>query len=137
MTNVEALKLLYTAFGGSAEDVALLTTNVEVLNAIAENFSGTSTAITISEAIANIAEVADAIGKSKMVLATKTITATKSKQTLTPASDNADGYGTITVNAVTAAIDSNIAAGNIKHGVTILGVTGTYEGDVTPSNNDN
>lgn len=133
MTNVEALKLLYVAFGGSADDVALLTTNVEVLNAIAENFSGTSTAVTISEAIANIAEVADAIGKSKMVLATKTITPTKSKQTLTPATDNADGYGTVVVNAVTAAIDSNIAAGNIKHGVTILGVTGTYEGDA-PSN---
>lgn len=133
MTNVEALKLLYIAFGGSADDVVLLTTNVEVLNAIAENFSGTSTAVTISEAIANIAEVADAIGKSKMILATKTITPTKSKQTLTPVSDNADGYGTVVVNAVTAAIDSNIAAGNIKHGVTILGVTGTYEGDA-PSN---
>lgn len=133
MTNVEALKLLYTAFGGSADDVALLTTNVEVLDAIAEHFSGTSTAVTISEAIANIAEVADAIGKSKMILATKTITPTKSKQTLSPATDNADGYGTVVVNAVTAAIDSNITAGNIKHGVTILGVTGTYEGDA-PSN---
>lgn len=29
---------------------------------------------------------------------------------------------------VTAAIDSNIVAGNIKKDVTILGVTGTYEG---------
>ena len=33
-----------------------------------------------------------------------------------------------TVGAVTSAIDSNIQAGNIKRGVTILGVTGTYEG---------
>lgn len=32
------------------------------------------------------------------------------------------------VRAVTSAIDSNIQAGNIKRGVTILGVTGTYEG---------
>lgn len=29
---------------------------------------------------------------------------------------------------VTAAIDSNIVAGNIKKDVEILGVTGTYEG---------
>ena len=29
---------------------------------------------------------------------------------------------------VTASIDSNIVAGNIKKDVTILGVTGTYEG---------
>ena len=33
------------------------------------------------------------------------------------------------LSAVTAAIDSNIAAGNIKSGVTILGVEGTYTGD--------
>ena len=40
-----------------------------------------------------------------------------------------DGLGTVTVSAVTAAIDENIAAGNIKSGVTILGVAGTYSGD--------
>lgn len=34
----------------------------------------------------------------------------------------------VTVNPVTSAIDSNIQAGNIKSGVTILGVTGTYTG---------
>lgn len=32
----------------------------------------------------------------------------------------------VTVNAVTSSIDSNIIADNIKSGVTILGVTGTY-----------
>ena len=36
-------------------------------------------------------------------------------------------YRNITVNKVTSAIDSNIKAGNIKKGVTILGVTGTLE----------
>lgn len=35
------------------------------------------------------------------------------------------GHGTITTSAVTAAIDSNIVAGNIKSGTKILGVTGT------------
>lgn len=41
-------------------------------------------------------------------------------------------YSKITVPAVTAAIDANIVAENIKQGVTILGVTGTYVGE-TPS----
>ena len=34
----------------------------------------------------------------------------------------------VKVNKVTAAIDSNIQAGNIKSGVTILGVTGNFQG---------
>lgn len=129
MTNVEALKILYTAFGGSADDVASASTNVEVLNAISAKFSGEQTALTISEAIYNISQVAGSISKSGMTLTTKTITPTKSNQTVNASSDNADGYSAVTVKGVTAAIDTNITAGNIKHGVTILGVTGTYEGD--------
>ena len=35
MTNVEALKKLYVAYGGQAEDVAELNTNADVINAIA------------------------------------------------------------------------------------------------------
>lgn len=37
---------------------------------------------------------------------------------------------------VTASIDSNIVAGNIKKDVTILGVTGTYEGSGGGGNSD-
>ena len=46
-------------------------------------------------------------------------------------SDFASSYTRIRdvkVNKVTAAIDSNIQAGNIKSGVTILGVTGNFQG---------
>ena len=39
-----------------------------------------------------------------------------------------DGYNGFTIEAVDANIDANIQAGNIKDGVTILGVTGTYTG---------
>jgi len=39
-----------------------------------------------------------------------------------------DGYNDFTIEAVDANIDANIQAGNIKDGVTILGVTGTYTG---------
>lgn len=56
-----------------------------------------------------------------------TITPTTSQQTIT-ASGGVDGYSPITVNAVTASIDNNITAGNIKKNVQILGVTGSYEG---------
>lgn len=50
---------------------------------------------------------------------------TKTTQTFTPPT-GVDGYNLVTVNPVTASIDSNIVAGNIKNGVTILGVTGTF-----------
>lgn len=53
-----------------------------------------------------------------------TITPTTSQQTIT-ASGGVDGYSPITVNAVTSAIDNNITSGNIKSGVSILGVSGS------------
>lgn len=42
--------------------------------------------------------------------------------------DGSLGYSHVTVNPVTASIDSNITSQNIVDGVTILGVTGTYQG---------
>lgn len=60
-------------------------------------------------------------------LENKTVTPSISQQTIT-AGANYNGIGTVTVGAVTSAIDSDIVAGNIKKDVTILGVTGTYEG---------
>ena len=61
MTNVEALKALYTALGGDAADVAGVTTTVEVLNAIAAKYEGTDTATTNAEAIAKVVEKLDAL----------------------------------------------------------------------------
>lgn len=51
----------------------------------------------------------------------------------TTAQTNIDvsSYATASVAAVTSAIDSDIQAGNIKSGVEILGVTGTYTGEAT------
>lgn len=46
-------------------------------------------------------------------------------QTYTPLSPY-NGYTSVKVNAVTSSIDSNIQAENIKEGVSILGVSGTY-----------
>ncbi len=60
-------------------------------------------------------------------LDTLNVTPTTSQQTLTPTSP-VDGWDEVVVAAVDASIDSNIVAGNIKSGVSILGVTGEYSG---------
>ena len=66
------------------------------------------------------------------------MTPTTSQQVITVPSGYS-GNGSVTLNAVTSAIDSNIQAGNIKKNVTILGVTGTYEvaQDIITNINDN
>lgn len=126
MTNVEALRALYVALGGTPADVANANTIVGVLNAIAAKYEGEDDATLNPEAIANITAVLNNI-IPEPVLQDKTVTPTTSQQTIT-AGDGYDGLGTVTVSAVTAAIDANIVAGNIKTGVTILGVAGSYDG---------
>ena len=58
---------------------------------------------------------------------TTSVTPTTSQQTITPTSPH-NGLTSVTVDAVTSSIDANITAGNIKDGVSILGVTGNYTG---------
>lgn len=126
MTNVETLKALYVALGGDATNVANASTIVQVLNAIAAKYEGENDATQNAEAIANIAAVAGNLTPAP-TLENKTVIPTTAEQTIT-AGEGYDGLGTVTVAAVTAAIDANIVAGNIKDGITILGVTGTYDG---------
>lgn len=66
-------------------------------------------------------------GGSSAVISAVTVVPSTSSQTIT-ASSGVNGYSPVNVSAVTSAIDSNIVAGNIKNGVTILGVTGNYTG---------
>ena len=52
-----------------------------------------------------------------------------------PTAAGAIGLSSLAVRAVTSSIDSNIQAENIKDGVTILGVTGTFDGGPLQSKN--
>ena len=55
------------------------------------------------------------------------------EQQIISADSGYDGLDTVTIKAVTSDIDKNIVADNIKSGVTILGVEGTYEASGTES----
>ena len=61
------------------------------------------------------------------VVQTLNVTPLKTAQTFN-APSGVDGFNPVNVSAVTSSIDSNITAGNIKDGVTILGVQGNYTG---------
>lgn len=61
-----------------------------------------------------------------------TVVPSISQQVITP-STGFDGIDEVTVEAVDSSIDNNIVASNIKNGVTILGVQGTYTGGGTPN----
>lgn len=73
-------------------------------------------------------------GSGSAVIEALSITPLTETQTITVQSGT-DGFNPVNVSAVTNAIDANITAGNIKKDVTILGVTGSYEG--TTINNQN
>lgn len=125
--NIEALKALYTALGGSSDTAATLTSEIAVWNAIlalGEVEGKTFIPDAISAVAANFASIDPS---PSLTLDTANVTPTTSAQTLTP--DSGHAYKKVEVSAVTAAIDANIAAGNIKSGVTILGVEGTYTGE--------
>ena len=61
------------------------------------------------------------------VLDTLNVTPDTVAQEIVP-EDGVDGFNKVNVSAVNATIDSNIVPGNIKDGVNILGVNGTYKG---------
>ena len=75
-----------------------------------------------SSVTVNVADV-PAVVKELSVIPTTSV------QTIRP-EQGVDGFSVVNVSAVTSAIDNNITAENIKSGVEILGVGGTYKGTV-------
>lgn len=74
----------------------------------------------------------DTVSVAAISLQSKTATPTTSAQTIS-ADSGYNGLSGVTISAVDSSIDANITAGNIKNGVSILGVTGTYQSVTTQS----
>lgn len=108
-----------------ASEITRINGNIAAAYTAASNKSATL------PATQNSANLATCIGTistgTTPVINSLSVTPTTSAQTIT-ATSGVDGYSPVNVSAVTSSIDANIVAGNIKNGVTILGVTGDYTG---------
>lgn len=82
----------------------------------------------VTQNLSNLSTAIEEIPADEPELDSITITPSTTTQTITPPS-GVDGYDEVVVSAVTSSIDSDIQAGNIKAGVDILGVTGSYTGE--------
>ena len=104
MTTPEALKALYVALGGDADDVATANTSVDVLNAIAVKFEGNGDATLNPDAIMNVVAVLDNMIPDPTLI-DKNITA---NGTYNASSDEADGYKKVVVNVPVNNNNSNV-----------------------------
>ena len=120
MTNAESLASVVTALGGTPSGK----TNTELIAEIVTALGGTPAGDSNDEMLAALASAAGDVAYG--TAQTKTAAPATSSQEIKP--DAGKVLTKVTVSAVTSAIDANIAAGNIKKDVAILGVTGTYEG---------
>ena len=107
-----------------ASEITRIKNNIASAYTACDNMGAT---MPVTQNSANLANCIDTIIAETPTEAL-TITPTTSQQTFT-ATGNIDGYTPVTLNAVTASVDSDITAGNIKKGISILGVTGNYIGN--------
>lgn len=87
--------------------------------------SKTVNSSTSQQVVTSSADGLSSVTVNPYTLDSKTVDPSTSQVTV---NSSADGMSSVTVTAVTSSIDQNISAGNIKKDVTILGVTGTFEG---------
>lgn len=104
------------------------TTRIQFGKSVTITSNGTRT-VTPDSGYDALAGVSVTTNVSKSLQNLGTIVPTTSQQTFNFDTAHYDGYNNFVVNPVTRTIDSNIKAANIKSGVSILGVTGTYEGE--------
>lgn len=109
-----------------ATEIETLQTNLSNCYTAVENKGGT---IPATQSFNNLSTAINSIsgGSAQPVIEALTVTPSTQSQTILPQL-GVDGYSPVTVSAVDSNIDPNILSNNIKNGVTILGVTGTYEG---------
>ena len=124
MTTPEALKALYVALGGDADDVATANTSVDVLNAIAVKFEGDGDATLNPDAIMNVVAVLDNMIPDPTLI-DKNITA---NGTYNASSDEADGYKKVVVDVPLNNNNSNMiyysgGGGTFKFGEAIEKLT--------------
>lgn len=108
-----------------------ITRNVSILGVAGTAVVPTGFTTINSNGTHNVTEYAGVDVQVTPALQAKSVTPSTSQQVITPDTGK-DGLSQVTIGAVTSAIDANIVAGNIKKDVSILGVTGTYEGSITP-----
>lgn len=70
-------------------------------------------------------------GGTPAVLEDKTVEITSQSQEIEP-SEGYNGMSKVTVNGVSSNVDANILSQNIKRGVEILGIMGTYGSEIIP-----
>ena len=98
-----------------------VSTATQATPSISVNSSGLITA-SATQTAGYVAAGTKSATKQLTTQAAKTVTPTASAQT-------AVASGTYTTGAVTVAGDANLVASNIRNGVSIFGVSGSYEGD--------
>lgn len=99
----------------SADGLSSVTVNPYVLD------SKTVDSSTVQQVITSSEDGLSSVTVNPYTLDSKSLDPSTVSQTV---NSSADGLSSVSVSAVTSSIDSNIQAGNIKNGVTILGVTG-------------
>ena len=129
--NPETEEVTVTA---TTEQQVVNPTSGKVINKVTVN--AVTSAIDSNIAAGNIKSGTTILGVAGSVVElsgeTANVTPTTAEQIITPTTVN--GLTSVTVAGVTSAIDANILAENIKAGVTILGVEGTYTGETEPDN---
>ena len=83
--------------------------------------------LTVKKAI-KLIDLKLGVKKIEPILQSKVVNPSINEQNITP-DTNYNGLSNVVVNGVNSSIDSNIQSGNIKDGVSILGVEGNYEGE--------
>ena len=101
--------------------------NKVTINAVTSSIDPDIKAENIKEGVEILGVTGNYEGKTYNIEPAKTVDPKTTSQIVEP-SEGYDALSSVNINAVTSSIDANILAENIKKNISILGVTGNYEG---------